>query len=334
MLKNLSIKPKRILATLVCLTLITSCKKENTLKTNVLNKKSNDANKYHSYIFDNGTTETNVIVTKAPKRAAAFSQFLTEMLLALGLEDNMIVGTAEGEIHESLRAAYNKIPHKMKGHHSLMSKEAFLLLNADFVSGWNDAIKPQTTGDAQTLLKNNIYPYVVNSIKSDATLQTVYNDFINLGKIFNVEDKANALVKELKDKLAVAKTSFKTTPEHKKTKAVVMGPLENGAYVASALVSNLIEEANGINIYKELTNNYEMVSYESLVEKNPDIIFVYVTANGVSGKDKIDFLKNHPALKNVTAIKNSNIHPLLLTDVAPGIRNIDAIIKMNKLFYQ
>lgn len=333
MLRNLLITPKRILIALVCLTIITSCKQENSKNTKV-SIENNNASTSYSYTFDNGTTKAEVTVSRTPERAVIFSQFLTEMLLALGLEDNIILGTSEGEIHESLRVAYDKIPNKMQGHHSMISKEAFLLLNPDFVSGWSDAIKPQTTGDAQELLQNNIYPYVLNSIKSDATLETVYSDFIELGKIFNVEDQANTLVKELKDKLAEAKTSFKTALENKKVKAVVMGTLDNGAYVASALVSNLIEEANGVNIYKELTNNYEMVSYESIVEKDPDIIFVYVTADGVSGEDKINFLKNHPALKNVSAIKNNNIHALLLANVAPGIRNIDVIIKMNKLFYK
>ena len=51
------------------------------------------------FIFDDGTYKKEIIVKKSPEKAVTLAQFMTETLLALGLEDKMI-GTAfmNGEI--------------------------------------------------------------------------------------------------------------------------------------------------------------------------------------------------------------------------------------------
>lgn len=59
-------------------------------------------------IDNNGTTQ---VYTEAPKKAISLNQHVTEIMLALGLEDSM-VGTAylDDKIYEPLQAAYDKVP--------------------------------------------------------------------------------------------------------------------------------------------------------------------------------------------------------------------------------
>lgn len=319
------------------LTIAFSCKKEekiynhDTIESTLKKEEKTTA---VNYIYNNGNVKLTVDVKKPPQRAVAFSQFMTEMLLAIGLQDRIILGTQEGEIHPSLQNGYNTIPTKVIGHHYPITKEAFLLLKPDFVSGWDGAITPETTGSPEELLKKEIYPYTASSIRSNATLDDVYNEFLLLGKIFNVEKRADSLVNTLKEKLETAKNNFKKPPHGKKIKAAILRAKENGVYVTSSLVSDLIQKAHGENAFKELPNDFELVSHEAVVEKDPDIIFVYESAGGLNINDRVNFLKTHPILKNLTAVKNNNIHTILLTDTAPGIRNIDLIIKMNTLFYK
>ncbi|MBS9774047.1 MAG: ABC transporter substrate-binding protein [Tenacibaculum sp.] len=311
----------------------TSCK--NDIKNNNT-KNSSEKTKIENvkYVYDDGSVKLNITVKETPKRAAAFSQFMTEMLLSLGLEDRMVLGTTEGEMLPSLKDAYEKVPTKIVGHHYPITREAFLLLNPDFVSGWDGTVKPETTGSAEDLVKRNIYPYTVKSTNSGSTLEDVFEEFYMLGKIFDVEEKADSLVKSLKNKLEKAKVNFKDAPKGKRRRATVMGPTDNGVYVASSLVSDLMEKANGVNIFKDLENDWELVSYEAIVDKDPEIIFIYGSANGMTIKERVDYVKKHPVLKNVTAVKNNNIHTILMPDTAPGIRNVDLIIKMNSLFYR
>lgn len=329
--------PKQLLIILVTVLLISSCKKEPKKEKTVTQKQEvvkQRASENVSYIYDNGNVKLDVTVKKAPQRAVVLSQFMTEMLLALGLEDRIVLGTTEGKILPSLQKAFDKIPNKALGHHYPITKEAFLLLNPDFVSGWDSAVKPETTGAPEELIKNDIYPYTAHSIRSNATLKDVYNEFIKLGKIFNVEKKADSLVESLKEKLAKAQVNFKKPKDGKKVTAAILRAKENGVYVTSSLISDLMRKANGVNAFEELPNDFELVSHEAVVEKDPEVIFVYESIGGMNIKQRVDFIKNHPVLKNLTAVKNNNIHTILMPDAAPGIRNIDLIIKMNSLFYK
>lgn len=303
-------------------------KNENSAQQTKTENKNN-----FQYIFDNGSTKLNVEVTKVPQKAALYSHFITEMFLALGLEDKIVLGTTEGEILPEFKKAYEKVPNKIVGHHTVMTKEAFLLLGADFVSGWDEAVRAETTGTADELLKKGIYPYTVKSVRNNETLDTVYEDFLTLGKIFAVEKKAEEVVQGMKNKLSKAQASFVTLPENEKKKVLVFSAVENGIYVSGGLTTDLIKRAGGRNVYEELGADHELVSFESLIHRNPDIIFIAHMAEGLTFEQKVDFLKKHPALKNLPAVKNNNIHKIALEDISPGVRNIDFIIKMNQLMY-
>ena len=85
----------------------------------------------------------------------------------------------------------------------------------------------------------------------------------------------------------------------------------------------------------ELIFTYEFVSYESIVDRNPDVIFITDTeSRGMSVEEKTEFLKKHPILKNINAVKTNSIYPVNYADVSPGVRNIDFIIRLNKVLYQ
>ena len=89
---------------------------------------------YFSYEFNDGADTLVVNVNKTPEKAVLFSHFMTEMFLALGLGDKIVVATEEGPILPEYKEAYDKIPVRLKGHHAIYSKEEFLLSGVDFVS--------------------------------------------------------------------------------------------------------------------------------------------------------------------------------------------------------
>lgn len=317
---------KAIIVTMVLAGVLFSCsKKENVQEA---------SGKHFSYMYNNGTDSVMVEVTKTPQKAALYSHFITEMLLALDLGDRIIIGTSEGDFLPEYQKAYEKIPTKLVGHHNIFSKEEFLLSGVDFASGWDDAIRPETTGTATELLAKGIYPYTVKSIRDGETLETLYEDFQTLGKIFKVEDKANALVEKMKTKLAEAEKSFVKKSDAEKKKVMVFSHINNGLYISSGFTTDLINRAGGKNVYDDVLADHEMVSYESLVHRNPDIILIAHLGGGMPFEEKVKFLKNHPALKDLPAVKNNNIHNIALEDIAPGVRNIDFIIKLNKLMYE
>lgn len=287
------------------------------------------------YIYKDGDKEHQVIITTPPQRAALFTPHMTEMLLALGLSERMVLGTTEGPVLPLFEKDYEKVPHKAIGHSFRMTKEAFLLMEPDFASGDGD-LKPESTGSAEELIAQGISPFTLKSVaEPKATLETVYEDFLMLGKIFNVQDKANEVVNGMKTKLAEAQKDFVNPAENEKKKIMIISSYNNGAWVFADLASDLARRANAKNIYEDVNNTYEFVSYESVVDRNPDAIFITDTeSRGMTIEEKAEFLRQHPILKNINAVKTNSIYPVNFADVSPGVRNVDFIIRLHNILYK
>lgn len=318
-------------------TIFMGCKaSEKKVEENTNKTEQTSQFKEFSYVYDDGKEKIDVKVTKPPKRAVTLSQFMTETLLALDLGDRM-VGTAllDNPILPQYKAAYDKIPVlKVTGGHNI-SKEAFMALDPDFVSGWEMSINSESTGTPSELVKEGIYPYVDKSLSGNATVETVYEDITTLGKIFGVPDKANEVINNMKNEINKVQESLKKVKDEDKVKVMIYDSGEKDAMVVGAgLPNNLISLAGGKNVYGDLKKSYETVSFESIVEKNPDVIIVTDYLAGEPAEKKIEFLKNNPALKDVKAIKDNNIHVIALADLSPGVRSSKAISEMNKMFYK
>lgn len=313
-------------------------KKENNEKPAIEQKEGEESKTFKEvqYVYDSGKEKVDVKVEKAPQKAVTLSQFMTEMLLALDLGDRM-VGTAllDNDILPEFKEAYDKIPVLEVGEGHSISKEAFVATGADFVSGWDSSISDETTGSAKELVERGVAPYLAKSYTGDSTIEDVYEDFLMLGKIFGVEDKAKEVVEAMKKDVSDVKASIGDKKDEEKVKVMVYDSGEKDAMVVGGgLGNNLIELAGGKNIYGELKKPYENISFESIVKANPDVILITDFLAGQPAQEKIDFLKNHPALKEVNAVKNNNFHVIGLADLSPGVRNTKLIKKMNEIFYK
>lgn len=277
----------------------------------------------------------DVKVDTPREKAVTLSQFMTEMLLALDLGDKM-VGTAllDNPILPEFEDAYNKIPELEIGEGHAISKEAFIATGADFVSGWDMSISDQTTGSPDELISKNITPFLAKSYSPDATVETVYEDFELLGKLFNVKDKATEVINKMKSDIKEVTDKLSEVKEEDKVRVMVYDSGEDKAMVVgSGLANNLIELAGGHNIFGEESQPYINATWESVVSENPEVIVVTDYLAGSPVEEKIEFLKTHPALKDVDAIKNNRVYVVGLADLSPGVRNPMVIEKMYGYFY-
>lgn len=288
-----------------------------------------------TYIFDDGINKKEIQVMQSPQKAVTLSQFMTETLLSLGLENKMI-GTAllDDEILPELKVAYNKVPTITinSAHSHAISKEAFIATGVDFVSGWEQSITEESTGSLKELEDRKITPFISKGLAPDATIESVYDDFILLGKIFDVSQKAEEIVANMKkevEPIAKKTANLKTRP-----KVLLYDSGDGEAFVGgSGLPSNLVWLAGGENIYKDLGQDYARVSFEDIINKNPEIVVVIDYYAGANTEEKIKFLKTHPGLKNIDAVKNNKIYTIRLIELSPGIRNPEAIKKLHQIIY-
>ena len=337
MIKSYSLKRFLAVLSIVGLTIsIVGCSSSNESR-NEVSKSNVEETKFIpvEFTYSDGAKNYDVKVETPRQKAVTLSQFMTEMLLALDLGDKM-VGTAllDNPILPEFEDAYNKIPELEIGEGHSISKEAFISTGADFVSGWDMSISDQTTGSPDELIEKDITPFLAKSYSPDATVETVYEDFKLLGKLFNVEDKASEVINKMKSDINEVADKLGELREEDKVRVMVYDSGEDKAMaVGSGLANNLIELAGGENIFSEESQPYINAAWESVVSENPEVIVVTDYLAGSPVEEKIKFLKTNPALKNVDAIKNDRIYVVGLADLSPGVRNPMVIEKMYGYFY-
>lgn len=276
------------------------------------------------------TFDHEVKYDKVPERVVSMNLHTTENLLALGLGD-MIVGTAYGnaEILPEYKDIYESIPELAEKYPSM---EVLLSVEPDFVYGRSSAFGEKGTASVDTLVENGIMPYVSKATYTQgATIEDTFEDFYNLGRIFDIEDRAEELVNEMKMK--IENVQSKTDKIDNKLRIFVYDSGMDQAYTAGkSLQTNIISLAGGKNIFDDIEKTWAKVNWETVVKRDPNCIVINDYGN-TSAEEKIEFLKSNPALSEITAIKENRFVILPLPSVFTGVRNGDAVEYLAKEFY-
>ena len=254
----------------------------------------------------------------APKRAVTLNQHATEVMLALGLEDSM-VGTAylDDSILPEYKEKYDKIPVLADKY---PSKEVFLSVSPDFAyAGWRSAFEDKALGSRSDLAGQGVLTYVQeSSSKAAPTLEDVYQDILNIGRIFRVEDRAEALVNDMRQKLEGIQAQI--GPVSEPLNVFVFDSGEDKAYTAAnTYLTSLIGKVGGKNIFDDIDKGWAEVSWEEVVSRDPDVI-VIVDYGDPTAAQKQELLLNKGPLGDVKAIKNKRFIVLPLSAAAEGIR--------------
>jgi iron complex transport system substrate-binding protein len=275
-----------------------------------------------------GEQDYSLEFAEAPSRALSLSHFTTEMMLALGLEERM-AGTAwaDTEILPEFQAAYQGIPILSERY---PSREVFLNADPDFVTGWSSAFSEKNF--PPDFLEENHIPFYVPRVEyGGASMESVYEDFTLLGRIFRVEDRAARVISDMRDRIAGISQKVAALPP---VTVFIYDSGEDAPYTAGAsLPSDLIRLAGGKNIYGEEPKKWLTVQWESVAEQDPEWIIIMRYSSSDNVQTKVDFLKNNPALQGISAVRNDRIFTLGLSDVTGGPRNPGAVEAMARQFH-
>ncbi|WP_203362766.1 ABC transporter substrate-binding protein [Bacillus sp. REN10] len=275
--------------------------------------------------------DRTITFEEAPKRAVTLNQHTTEIMLALGLEDSM-VGTAylDDEILPEYKEAYGKIKVLSDKY---PSQEVFLEVESDFAyAGWQSAFTDKTLGTVEQLEQFGVKSYLQQSSNmSGPTMDDVFTDILNIGRIFRVEDRAETLVQNMKEEMNAVQEKVKDVEEPIHVFVYDSGEKEPTT-AGQNFLNELITLAGGSNIFNDIEKGWASASWEEVVNRNPEII-VIVDYGDTTIDQKREFLVSHPALKDVEAIKNKRFVTLPLSAGAEGVRGPIAIETLAKAFY-
>jgi iron complex transport system substrate-binding protein len=276
-----------------------------------------------------GVTQT---YAKAPARAVTMNQHATEVMLALGLQERM-VGTAylDDAILPEYQAVYAAIPALAEQY---PSKEVLLAAQPDFVyGGFRSAFGDDAAGSREDLQTQGINSYLSTEYCSETavTMDTVYNDIRNIGAVFGVSDRAEALITTMQEQIDSVRAKI---PQGAAPQVFVYDSGEDVPFTSGGLgiANEIIALAGGENIFADLQETFGEPTWEEVVARDPNVILIFDYGD-TSVEQKREFLLNNPALADVDAIKNQRFAVLPLSSVVAGVRNPTAIADVARALY-
>lgn len=274
-----------------------------------------------------------------PQRAISNDVNLTEMMLVLGLSDKMVGYTGISgwkTLDEEMRLGVKQLPELSPKY---PTKEVLVGADADFFfAGWNYGMKVGGEVTPETLkpFGINVYELTESCIhimtKKKVSMDDMYNDLLNLGLIFQIENRAKKLVDAYRSDLKKFTQKLESIPTKK---VFVYDSGEDTPFTAGryAMPTALIEAAGGINIMDDFQKSWGTVTWEEVIDRNPEVV-VIVNYGIVTAEQKRKFMMSNPAFANIDAVKNDRFVTLEYVEATPGPRNIKAIKKLAKAFRQ
>ncbi len=272
--------------------------------------------------------EVTYTYEKAPEKVIAVYQGSIETLIALGLEDHVIASFGlDNEVKDEWKAGFEKMHYD----ESVFApdKETVTMLAPDMIFSWGSYFSDKKLGDVDGWNNKGVATYMNSNTRNGnhpRTLENEFTDILNVGKIFDVEDRAQALVSEMEQAIAQTKEAVKG---QESIRVAVVEPMNGGMsnYDATSLAGDMVVQLGGELVKPE---GYEM-SKEDLVTLNPDVIFVVYMA--YAGDDPETVVANQmaaiqedPALASLSAVANGRVVPIMLGDMyASGPRTMDGI---------
>jgi iron complex transport system substrate-binding protein len=277
--------------------------------------------------------DREVTFKRAPQRVVSHDINLTSMLIALGLRDHLagytgISGwkTLDPAFAESLKG----VP-ELASHYP--SVETLLEAETDlYFAGWNYGMRVGGPVTPTTLEAFDIPVYELSEScawvaeRKSASMADLYRDLRNLGRIFSVEKRAEALVDGLRRRIE----SVQQVVQQAYAPRVFLYDSGEDRPTTSGrlgMPQALIESAGGHNVMDDVAASWTQVNWESVVERNPEVILI-VDYGPRTWQQKRDFLLQQPALQNVSAIRERRFVVLTYLEVTPSVANAEAIEKI------
>ncbi|KIQ11751.1 ABC transporter substrate-binding protein [Rhodococcus sp. MEB064] len=277
-----------------------------------------------------------------PQRAVSLNQGSTEILLSLGLADRM-VGTATwtDPVRANLADANSTVPRLADNQPSL---EAVLDSDPDMVTasfggtlgegGVADRDRFDALGVPTYLSPTDCIGKSATSVNADGardeplSIETVFQEVHDLAAIFDVRERGDALVNELRARYQAASRRV-SDASLAFWFADTTAPYMAGCCGASGVISDAV---GARNIFADTTDEWPQVNWESVADRNPSaLVLADLSRRSIDGDalaSKIAFLESNPVTSRMQAVIDKRYIVVNGADLNPSIRTIDGIEKV------
>ncbi len=190
--------------------------------------------------------------------------------------DNEVVGEYKEKIDKITKLGDKKT----------LSKEVIVSYEPDIIIGRASMFSSSSMGTYEELNKYGINIFTQSASLSNTNINSVVSDIRALGKIFNVESRAEEVAKTIENKILEATKDIEQITSYKN--ALIMYNFNGttfGAY-KSALQEHMLNTLG----YTNVATGSSGLSLENLVNMNPELI-IYVTADRNKVNDSKEDIK-------------------------------------------
>ena len=284
--------------------------------------------------------------TRAPSRVVTIGQHETELMLAMGLGDN-IAGTAVwfGALPDELSkqgAGLKRLAENAPGFEAVVAQRPELVLaqyswhvgpqgevatREQFEQlGIRTWISPaDCTAKAVTATSNGdgarSEPYSIN---------VILDEIAALARIFDVPERAEALKQQVLERIAAAQQQHRAQRPLKVVYWFSSTRLKGDPWVAGSKgAPGWINKTLGLTNIIESDEEWPAVTWEHIVKSQPDIIVIasmdrrLYPADDVATKKR--FLETDPVTREMPAVKQGHIVVVPAMSLNPSLRNVEAV---------
>ena len=317
-----------LLSIVMMLSILTACGNQNSpsaSQTPAENTPQSSDPNFTPLTFENYGRE--VVISQKPKKVLTLGPNCTELFAALGLQDYVVgrslVNHSRGPLEEYADAV-NAIPQL---NYSSATREAIISSGADFIYALDWEIGEEGC-NIEEVAQYGMTVYV----NSATTLEEQYQEILDIGAIFGVEQVAEAFVADQKARIEAVQEKLSG---QKPVEVLIYDSGNDGVFTCSGVnfESLLVGLAGGHNIFDDLTEKqWVTVSYEEVLARNPDVILIH-DYDSPSVEQKIAEIKANPTLSQLDCVKNDRFATITLESVLPGDRMAYAVEHMAADFY-
>ncbi|MFF0511419.1 ABC transporter substrate-binding protein [Streptomyces sp. NPDC004250] len=281
-----------------------------------------------------------VEVAAPPQRAVSLNQGTTEILLSLGLADRM-AGTATwtDPVMKGLEKANEGVPRLAD---DMPSFETVLDAEPDFVAasfastlGTGGVATPEQFGElgVPAYLSPSDCVGKDNSGDGDGvrsepfTMDTVYREVRDLARLFDVEERGEKLVADLKARVTKATSGVDASD------VTLMywfanstSPYMGGCCGAPGVMTRAVGAKNAMD---DTHDEWPQVGWETVADRDPDVLVLgdltRRSQTAETAAKKIEFLESDPVTRNMTAVREKRYVLLSGQAMNPTIRTVEGV---------
>lgn len=268
-----------------------------------------------------------VTIADKPEKVLTLGPNVTELFAALGLSDQVVgrslINHSRGPLEEYAEAV-NNIPEL---NYSSATREAVISSGADFVY----ALDWEISDEGCNIEEVNGYGMDVY-VNSATTLEEQYQEIRDIGRIFDIEDTAEAFIADQQERIAAVQEKL---DGQEPVDVLIYDSGNDGVFTCSGVnfESLLVGLAGGHNIFEDLDEKqWVTVSYEEVLARDPDLILIH-DYDSPSVEEKIEEIKSNPTLAQLECVQKERFGVITLESVLPGDRMAYAVESMAKDFY-